>query len=70
VSKNSFTSIPDAFAGMDDLQNLDISDNQLTSLPESIYGLKNLKKLSVSGNQIPDDQLKRLEEALPDVKIK
>ena len=70
VSKNSFTSLPDAFAGMNDLQNLDISDNQLTSLPESIYGLKNLKKLSVSGNQIADDQLKRLEEALPDVKIK
>jgi hypothetical protein len=70
VSKNSFTSIPDAFEGMSELQNLDISDNQLTSLPESIYGLKNLKKLAVSGNQIPDDQLKRLEEALPDVKIK
>jgi hypothetical protein len=70
VGKNSFTSIPDVFAGMSKLENLDISDNQLTSLPESIFGLTNLKKLSVSGNQIPEDQLKRLQEALPDVKIK
>ncbi len=70
LSKNEFETIPDAFAGMNDLKNLDISDNKLTNLPESIYGLKNLKKLSVSGNQIPDEQLKRLETALPDCKIK
>jgi len=55
---------------MNELKNLDISDNKLTSLPESIYGLKSLKKLSVSGNQIPEEQLKRLEESLPDCKIK
>lgn len=70
LGSNSFETLPDVFGSMPNLKTLDISKNNLTELPESIYGLKDLKKLSVSGNNIPEARMKRLEEALPDCKIK
>ncbi|MEX1191033.1 MAG: leucine-rich repeat domain-containing protein [Brumimicrobium sp.] len=70
INNNTFEELPDMFGSMKDLKVLDISNNNLKTLPESIYTLTHLKKIFVSGNQLSDDDMKKLEEALPKTKFK
>ena len=70
VNSNAFETLPDAFGSMKNLEVLDISSNNLPSIPESIYTLTSLKKIFVSGNNFSAEEMKRLEDALPDCKIK
>lgn len=44
--------LPDSIAGLEKLEELDISSNFLVSLPDSIGLLRNLKVLNVSGNKL------------------
>lgn len=44
--------IPDSIAGLENLEELNLSSNVLTSLPESIGLLLNLKTLDVSNNKL------------------
>lgn len=53
LSENKITSIDDdAFDGLENLIELDLSFNELQYLPTSIGKLKNLKRLNLSGNKI------------------
>lgn len=44
--------LPDSIAGLQKLEELDVSSNLLVSLPDSIGLLLNLRVLNVSGNKI------------------
>lgn len=44
--------MPDSIAGLQKLEELDVSSNLLQSLPDSIGLLLNLKVLNVSGNKL------------------
>lgn len=44
--------IPDTIAGLERLQELNLSSNLLESLPDTIGLLQNLKLLTVSGNKL------------------
>lgn len=44
--------IPDSIAGLENLEDLNLSSNILTSLPESIGLLLKLKNLDVSNNKL------------------
>jgi hypothetical protein len=70
LGNNSFEALPDIFGNMKNLEVLDISDNNLKTIPPSLFQLTGLKKITVSGNQFSDDDLKKLEAALPDTKFK
>ncbi|WP_018619729.1 COR domain-containing protein [Spirosoma luteum] len=53
ISENEINSIEDdAFVGLENLEELDLSFNQLTYLPSSLGKLTKLKKLNLSGNSI------------------
>lgn len=53
LSENKINSIEDdAFEGLENLVELDLSFNELSYLPTSIGRLKKLKKLNLSGNKI------------------
>jgi len=70
INANSFTELPDMFAEMKNLEVLDISNNNLKSLPASIFTLTSLKKIFISGNQFSSEDIKKLQEALPEAKFK
>lgn len=70
INSNSFEELPDVFGSMQKLEVLDVSNNNLKKLPASIYTLTHLKKIFISGNQLSESDIKKLEESLPDVKIK
>lgn len=44
--------IPDSIAGLQNLEELNISSNVLESLPDSIGLLQKLKLLNISGNKL------------------
>ena len=66
---NRLTEIPEGISNLMNLTNLDLGNNRLKTLPEALFNLKNLKFLNLSGNNIPIDEIKELEEALPDCRI-
>lgn len=69
INSNSFETLPDMFSSMKNLEVLDISDNNLKKLPASIFTLTGLKKISISGNQLSEEDMKKLQESLPDTKF-
>jgi hypothetical protein len=50
LQKNHIVSLPDSFADLTSLANLDLSHNALTSLPPQIYSLPALSLLDISHN--------------------
>jgi len=67
---NKFTSIPACIGNMSALKKLNLANNQLTAVPDEIGNLEALKTLNLSGNPIPQADIDKLQEMLPDCKIK
>ena len=57
---------------IDQSQNLEVLElrkNNLSSLPKSVIKLKNLKRLVVGYNDLSDDDVKFIEQALPECTV-
>ncbi len=54
LSGMKLTEVPEAIAGLTQLQSLDLSYNELTELPEAIAGLTQLQSLDLSSNQMTE----------------
>lgn len=67
---NRFTSIPACIGNMSALKKLNLANNQLISLPDEIGNLEALKTLILKGNSIPQAEINKIQEMLPDCKIK
>ncbi len=51
------------------LELLDISHNNLVSLPKKMNKMKNLKTLIIIGNEIPEKEIKKIKDALPELSL-
>jgi hypothetical protein len=67
---NNIKSIPASISRLEGLKKLDLSKNNLTSLPIELGELKNLKRLTLKGNDIPQSDIDKIQNLLPDCKIK
>lgn len=68
VSHNSLTEIP-KLSRLRYLEALNLSHNELEEVPRSLYNLKAIKELDISGNNIPEQELQKLRDALPNTQI-
>ncbi|MCH8330316.1 MAG: leucine-rich repeat domain-containing protein [Bacteroidetes bacterium] len=67
---NTLKAIPVCIGNLTGLTKLNLANNQLTSLPEEIGNLESLKTLTLKGNSIPQSEIDKIQEMLPDCKIK
>jgi len=69
VSGNQMTGVPAEIGQLRDLRILDLSDNQLTGLPYELGDLQELELLDLSGNAYSEQDLLRIEGALPETTV-
>ncbi len=65
ANNNFMTGVPAEIGQLSNLEILDLSNNQLTGLPEELGNLKNLKTLNLAGNTYSEQDLKYIQERLP-----
>lgn len=70
LNNNKITTLPDEVCELSNLKKLNLNNNALTALPHDIGNLASLKKLNLKGNKIPAAEQARIENALPDCKVK
>jgi len=70
LKSNNIKEIPEELSDLQSIESINLADNAIKKLPDSIGNLKTLKKLNLKGNPIPDHEIKRIEKALPDCRIK
>ncbi|WP_298516910.1 leucine-rich repeat domain-containing protein [uncultured Kordia sp.] len=68
---NELSSLPDNFEDLQSLRTLILWDNDFETIPKSLYKMQHLDELLIeSGNDIPEEELQKLKEALPNVDIR
>ncbi len=65
ANNNLMTGVPAEVGQLGNLEILDLSNNQLTGLPQELGNLKNLKTMNLSGNTYSEQDLKYIQERLP-----
>jgi Leucine-rich repeat (LRR) protein len=70
LNHNALSHIPEEIGNLTQLMYLDLSHNQLSDLPEQFNQLVNLKVLDLRFNDFGKKEIERLEELLPNCKIK
>jgi len=69
LSENELEKLPFALGDLSALEYLSLGKNPLKTLPESISNLKKLKYLDLSNTHLSKDEIEKLREELPSVKI-
>lgn len=69
LTSNKFETIPSHISDLINLKALMLNKNQIKSLPKSLGKLEKLKILNVSDNKIPEKDIQRIKELLPDCHI-
>lgn len=69
LRNNYLMDLPTELADLQQLENLDLSYNELSHIPEALFKLKNLKALNLFGNDLPEKEIAKLREALPNTKL-
>jgi hypothetical protein len=68
---NNIKEIPKQIANLKSLKQLNLANNQLIKIPVEIGELTNLKTLRIiKGNNIPESEIQKIQELLPNCKIK
>jgi hypothetical protein len=68
---NNLKEIPPEIVNLESLKQLNLVNNQLTHIPTEIGQLTQLKTLSITkGNNIPESEIQKIQELLPNCKIK
>jgi Leucine-rich repeat (LRR) protein len=68
-SVNNISVLPEEILLLENLEELNLYDNKLITLPESIVKMKKLKEISLIDNPINEQQIKKIEEQMPQTKI-
>jgi Leucine-rich repeat (LRR) protein len=69
LTSNEFEKVPLQVGELKQLKALMLNKNQVKSLPKFIGNLKNLKILNVSDNKIPEKDVEKIRELLPNCHI-
>lgn len=69
LSGNSLVKIPNSLGKLKKLEVLDLSNNPLTKIPKGVVKLKQLQTLIISGTDIPEEDLAKLRQLLPNTTI-
>lgn len=69
ASNNMMTGVPAEIGQLSNLEELDLSNNQLTGLPNELGNLKNLKVFNLYGNNYSAQDLKYIQDRLPETKF-
>ncbi|HEY6162596.1 MAG TPA: leucine-rich repeat domain-containing protein [Bacteroidia bacterium] len=69
VNQNSLTALPPALGDLENLRVLDLWSNDISFWPDQLANLKKLRHMDVRSILIPDDEIKKLQELLPNTEI-
>lgn len=69
LEENDLTELPEEICELKYLKVLHLQRNNLTNLPQNIGKLKNLKELNLGKNPIPEAEIQRIQQALPNCNI-
>lgn len=69
LEENDLTELPEEICELKYLKVLHLQRNNLTKLPQNIGKLKNLKELNLGKNPIPEAEIQRIQQALPQCNI-
>jgi len=69
LTNNQFKSFPSQVGELTKLKALMLNNNKLTSLPNTLGNFKNLRILNISGNKIPETNIEKIKELLPECHI-
>lgn len=69
LENNDLTTLPEELCSLKNLQMLHLQGNDLTKLPQNFGNLKALQELNLTGNPLPESEINRVQQALPNCKI-
>ena len=69
VNQNNLTALPPALGDLENLRVLDLWSNDISFWPDQLANLKKLRHMDVRSILIPDDEIKKLQELLPNTEI-